>query len=305
LRVSNTEGSTVGGLYSHLPDNSWREDSVTWNSAPPGDRAVLDKLDDVAPGNWYEVDVTPAVTGDGTVSFRAESSSSDGAAFSSTEGTSGLAPQLLVTLAAPGAPVSAVGVFSDGFETGDMSRWEDYQGVTVRSGGPYSGAWAARATSAGEPAFAFTNLPVSQKELYTRVRFKLHANASTTTTLLRLLTAGGAGLAKLNVTNSGRLVTSNSVSDVARTTATPVTIGAWHTAQIRLLADGTASRLELWLDGQKFDAVSIGDSLGTTPIGRIQIGNETAGKTHDFSLETSSPTPPRSRARQRPPHQPD
>ena len=49
-------------------------------------------------GNWYEVDVTPLVTGDGAVTLRATSTSSDGADYTSKEGTIGFAPQLVVTL---------------------------------------------------------------------------------------------------------------------------------------------------------------------------------------------------------------
>ncbi|MEA2001141.1 MAG: alkaline phosphatase, partial [Actinomycetota bacterium] len=49
-------------------------------------------------GNWYELDVTPLVTGDGPVAIRVSSPSPNGVDYVSTEGTPGLAPELIVEL---------------------------------------------------------------------------------------------------------------------------------------------------------------------------------------------------------------
>ena len=57
-------------------------------------------------GNWYEIDVTSAVTGDGLVSIRASSSSTNGTDYNSKEGAAGFAPQLVVT--ARSAPAETV-----------------------------------------------------------------------------------------------------------------------------------------------------------------------------------------------------
>ena len=51
-------------------------------------------LSGVAVGNWYEVDLTSYITGDGTYTIRVSSTSPDGADYWSKEGTS--PPQLLV-----------------------------------------------------------------------------------------------------------------------------------------------------------------------------------------------------------------
>jgi len=50
----------------------------------------------VTTGNWYEVDLTSLISGDGTYSLRISSTSSDGADYSSKEGAN--PPQLVVTL---------------------------------------------------------------------------------------------------------------------------------------------------------------------------------------------------------------
>jgi hypothetical protein len=59
---------------------------------------LLGSLAKVVPGTWYEVDVSSLVTGDGTYSLEITSPSANSAAYSSKEGTAGLAPQLVVTL---------------------------------------------------------------------------------------------------------------------------------------------------------------------------------------------------------------
>jgi chitodextrinase len=57
----------------------------------------------VAVGTWYEVNVSQLVTGDGTFSLDATSTSSDGADYTSKEGAADSRPQLVVTTSsAPG-----------------------------------------------------------------------------------------------------------------------------------------------------------------------------------------------------------
>ena len=49
-------------------------------------------------------------------------------------------------------------VFSDGFESGNLSQWTASSGMTVQQQVTYAGSWAARATSTGSPAYAYKNL---------------------------------------------------------------------------------------------------------------------------------------------------
>ncbi|MEK6275746.1 MAG: DNRLRE domain-containing protein, partial [Actinomycetota bacterium] len=96
LRLWCVDSSNYGGAFHRVANTSWSEQTVTWNTAPPGDAAVLGSLGAVARNTWYEVDVTPLVTGDGAVSLRTTSTSKNGADFSSKEGVA--PPQLVVTV---------------------------------------------------------------------------------------------------------------------------------------------------------------------------------------------------------------
>jgi glucose/arabinose dehydrogenase/chitodextrinase len=106
LRLYCLDGSDRGGDVHRLanPFAAWDERTVTWSNAPAADTATVASLGSVSTGNWYEVDVSQLVTGDGTFSLRMNTSSSNGADFSSEEGTAGLAPQLVVTVGGSSPP---------------------------------------------------------------------------------------------------------------------------------------------------------------------------------------------------------
>jgi hypothetical protein len=70
---------------------------VNWNNQPPADAATIATLGSVSALSTYEVDVSSLVTGDGTYTIQADSTSTDGAYYSSKEGS--VAPELVLTLA--------------------------------------------------------------------------------------------------------------------------------------------------------------------------------------------------------------
>lgn len=94
LRFYNVDASSKGGDLYAVTDQSWQEETVTWNTAPAAVPTLLTSLASVSSGNWYEVDLTPLITGEGTYSLRITSTLSDGADYSSKEGAN--APQLII-----------------------------------------------------------------------------------------------------------------------------------------------------------------------------------------------------------------
>ena len=101
LRLYNTNFSPFGGEFHIVTDTAWSEGTVTWDTAPAGDGGLLGSLGTVQPGNWYTLDVTPLVSGDGVVSVRVESPHPDGAFYASKEHSSGFTPELVITLGDP------------------------------------------------------------------------------------------------------------------------------------------------------------------------------------------------------------
>jgi hypothetical protein len=70
LRLYCLDPSPFGGEFHRVANTTWAEGAVTWNTAPAADSAILASLGKVVANNWYEVDVTSLVNGDGTYSLR-------------------------------------------------------------------------------------------------------------------------------------------------------------------------------------------------------------------------------------------
>jgi hypothetical protein len=98
LRLYCLDASDKGGDFFRVADNTWQENTVTWNTEPPADATSIASLGAVSVNTWYEVDLTALVTGEGTYSIRVASTSTNGANYSTKEGAAGSAPQLVVTL---------------------------------------------------------------------------------------------------------------------------------------------------------------------------------------------------------------
>jgi len=86
LRLYNTNESSKGGDFYRVSDQSWTEETVNWNNAPAADSTLVAALDTVAVGNWYDVDLTSFIIGDGYYTLRVSSTSTNGADYSSKEG---------------------------------------------------------------------------------------------------------------------------------------------------------------------------------------------------------------------------
>jgi hypothetical protein len=98
--IAGNGGSNNGGTWKSVTNNAWLEGSTTWNNQPAIDGATLGTLGSVTKSTWYEIDVTPFVTGNGTYSIGGTSTSNDGAYYDSRE-TGANAPQLVITTTGP------------------------------------------------------------------------------------------------------------------------------------------------------------------------------------------------------------
>ncbi len=101
LRLYVTNPSPVGGSVARVASQTWGE-NVTWNTAPAADPLPVATIGKATLNTWAQFNVLPIITGDGTFSMRISSTSADGVAFVSREGTTATQrPQLVVTTAAP------------------------------------------------------------------------------------------------------------------------------------------------------------------------------------------------------------
>ena len=93
LRLYVTDASSRGGDW-YLVSNDWVENTVIWGNKPVISGDPVASVGAVTAGSWVEIDLTSAITGNGTYSFEATSTSSNTTAFSTSQGTN--APQVVV-----------------------------------------------------------------------------------------------------------------------------------------------------------------------------------------------------------------
>jgi Calcineurin-like phosphoesterase len=183
---------------------------------------------------------------------------------------------------ATATPASAPPIFSDGFESGTLAAWTTGN-LTVQSSTVHNGSFAAQGNTTVGNTYAKKTLPSSYTTGYGRVYFNLLSYASQVN-LLRLRTAADASIAYLYVDTAGRLNLRNDAG-AATFTSTTVVGSGWHSLEFRAAINGTAGTTEVWLDGSPINAFSLTTNLGTTAIGRFQIGEVQAGRTYNVVFD--------------------
>jgi hypothetical protein len=94
VRVYANSAQTTGyDLYS-VANNNWVETAITDANAPPFGSTKLGSSGKITAGTWTTVDVTSAITGNGTYSFGLSTTNSTAVSLSSREGAN--PPQLMI-----------------------------------------------------------------------------------------------------------------------------------------------------------------------------------------------------------------
>ena len=95
LQVWVAAGSSTGFAAHRVADSSWSETTMNWNNAPEIDSVVLSSTGQTTTGTWVTVDITPLVTGNGTVTVALTSGGNSSSSYGSRE-SGGTAPRLLL-----------------------------------------------------------------------------------------------------------------------------------------------------------------------------------------------------------------
>ncbi len=108
LRIYVTDASPDGGSVYAVPNNylgtstPWVQSGLNWNNAPAitggaGTPVLLGSAGAVSVGQWVELNVTSAITRNGTFSFGMKNNNSDAVTYSSKEGSN--KPELIIVTA--------------------------------------------------------------------------------------------------------------------------------------------------------------------------------------------------------------
>jgi hypothetical protein len=180
-------------------------------------------------------------------------------------------------------------IFSDGFESGNLSNWDTVSGLTVESTDKYDGTYAAESIGDGTSvAYAWKTLPSIQPNLYYDLHFEIVSQGANTVYLERFRTATGAlsgsatSIIGVFVSTTGKLGIRDDQSNTF-TSTTPVTSGTWHELQGHV--NVTTGQVEVWLDGTLVSTLSTTLDLGPDPVGIIQLGANATAKTYDVRYD--------------------
>ena len=126
--------------------------------------------------------------------------------------------------------------------------------------------WQSRQTEAYEAAFKV----VSQ---------------SNAVNLMRFQTAGGTNILTLFRSTSGSLLLRNDVAAANAPGSIAVSAGAWHEVQVSVTISGASSTVQVTLDGSQVTALTQTLNLGTTPIGRLILGDNNNNRTSQVAYD--------------------
>ena len=166
-------------------------------------------------------------------------------------------------------------LFADDFESGNLSAWTTVHGLAVTAEAAFAGNFGASANATGSAdVWARKTLAAPAHDVTTTVRFKVDSR-STTMHLLRLRSSANAVLVRVSINASGRLLYRNEVAGANRTSTVTPTNGAWHELSVRTFADGATGHVTVKLDGITVPGLDLVENIGTNPIGRVTLGDET------------------------------
>jgi trimeric autotransporter adhesin len=94
LRLFVTDASPSSGTV-YPTTNTWAESSINWGNAPAATGSAIRSIGATTLGAWVEVDLTGAITADGTYNVLISDGNTNSAFFSSREGAN--PPQLVIT----------------------------------------------------------------------------------------------------------------------------------------------------------------------------------------------------------------
>lgn len=321
LRLWNTDPSAKGGdFFVAASTPSWTEATANWNNAPAKVGPAFASLGAVTANNWYTVDLSTVVTGDGVVNLRVSSNSSDGANYASRQAAAANRPQLVVSYAPPDTekPTAPTGVTATPVTSTSVNlAWTastDNVGVTgyniYRNGGATPIGTSTTTTftdSAAVPGFdnsyTVTALDAANNESAqsTPAATALTPPAAPTS----LTAAGGAGSITLNWTASagatGYSVYRGITAGGEETTPTGTTVGVGSTSftdftvvpGIQYFYKVTATNGSPAGDGppsnEAFAAASASGPAPSAPSGLSAVAG--TGSSVDLTWNNSAPDP--------------
>ncbi len=177
--------------------------------------------------------------------------------------------------------------FTDGFETGNFTRWTTNNGLTAQQTTVDTGSWAALAlsTTTNSARYASKTLPTARTNLYYRERIRIISNTTATVNVLRLRTAAGGNIVSLTYNGSRQLGYHDDIMNTTTTSTTALALNTWYEVKVHVVINGASSQIEVWLNGAKITTLSKTDKFGNNAIGQVAAGETATGHNYNFAID--------------------
>jgi hypothetical protein len=164
-------------------------------------------------------------------------------------------------------------VFADDFSSGNFSKWTGVTNLTIDNTKGGVAPPSALAQPSAQTAFAFENLAAT----YPSICMSANVNAATldpsSTTLLKLRTAANGPITRVFANSGGVLYVRSDASNTQQSSGVALGSG-WHAIEVCGTV-GASATWDLYRDGVKIVNAWTANT-GTTPVGRVEIGNTQA-----------------------------
>ena len=115
------------------------------------------------------------------------------------------------------------------------------------------------------------------------------ASRSTSANLIGFRSSIGASIMNLYLSPTGKLALRNNIGSVTTTSTTAMPTGGWHQVVLHLVVNGTASSVDVSLDGSPVPDLSLtGQNMGTNLMTSLQMGDTATARTYDIDFDDIS-----------------
>jgi hypothetical protein len=183
---------------------------------------------------------------------------------------------------------SADVLFSDGFESGNFSAWSQQPKTggggtaSVQSNIVKTGNFAAQlseSSASGSKAYVRDTFTPAQQDLTATGDFQVTQEGASggNVPFFRFFTSGGTRIITLYRQNvTGKIRVGYGSGNFA--SSATLQLNTWANLQLHVIVNGTASTVQVLLNGTTLIYQTPSASLGTTGVSTVQIGNDTAAQ---------------------------
>jgi alpha-tubulin suppressor-like RCC1 family protein len=172
-------------------------------------------------------------------------------------------------------------IFADDFSSGTFAAWTSVTRLTIDGASGSPSPPSARAQVSGLSAFARRTIASTSGPICLSERVNVQSQGTNAVILGRLLTPSAGGIIRVTVNASGALQLYSDVAGVTRSSGVALGSG-WVSVEL-CGSVGSSSVWDLYRNGVRI-VNGWSTNTGTTPIGQVQIGDNTA-KTVTMNLD--------------------